>query len=41
MSPGVLGFNESASTDIPVRVSSLASGAPSVTVTLTALQLEA
>ena len=42
MSPGVLGFNESiSSTDIPIRVSSLASGAPSVTVTLTALQLEA
>ena len=42
MSPGVLGFNESVSSnDIPVRVSSLASGAPSVTVTLTALQLEA
>ena len=41
MSPGVIGWNENADTTIPIRVQNLSGGTASITVTLTAVELEA
>lgn len=41
MSPGVIGWNENADAVIPIRVQNLSGGTASITVTLTAVELEA
>lgn len=41
VSPGVIGWNENADTTIPIRVQNLSGGTASITVTLTAVELEA
>jgi hypothetical protein len=41
MSPGVIGWNENGDAVIPIRVQNLSGGTASITVTLTAVELEA